>query len=118
MAVKRKTIHNLVMREIFVSCAGELSHAGDRPKYREPPAQVVRVNRYAYRDITITGDGLQKFGLCTVIGRREESLYGVIPAMTWDLGLHDLLQRTALFRCLSTSQSALKTLSKLDPIRI
>ena len=46
MAVKRKTIHNLVMREIFVSRAGELSHAGDRPKYREPPAQVVRVNRY------------------------------------------------------------------------
>ena len=34
------------MREIFVSRAGELSHAGDRPKYREPPAQVVRVNRY------------------------------------------------------------------------
>ena len=48
MAVKRKTIHNLVMREIFVSRAGELSRAGDRPKYREPPAQVVRVNRYAF----------------------------------------------------------------------
>ena len=47
MAVKRKTIHNLVMREIFVSREGELSHAGDRPKYLEPPAQVVRVNRYA-----------------------------------------------------------------------
>ena len=46
MAVKRKMIHNLVMREIFVSRAGELSHAGDRPKYWEPPAQVVRVNRY------------------------------------------------------------------------
>ena len=46
MVVKRKTIHNLVMREIFVSRAGELSHAGDRPKYREPPAQVVRVNMY------------------------------------------------------------------------
>ena len=47
MAVKRKTIHNLVMREIFVSRAGELSHARDRPKYLEPPAQVMRVNRYA-----------------------------------------------------------------------
>ena len=47
MAVKSKMIHNLVMREIFVSRAGELSHAGDRPKYREPPAQVVWVNRYA-----------------------------------------------------------------------
>ena len=50
MAVKRKTIHNLVMREIFVSRAGDLSHAGDRPKYREPPAQVVRVNRYGLKD--------------------------------------------------------------------
>ena len=69
----------------------------------------------SYRDITITNEGLQKFGLCMVIGRREESLYCVIPAMTWDLGLHGLLQRNALFRCLSTSQSALKTLSKLDP---
>ena len=29
MAVKRKRIHNLVMREIFVSRAGELSHAED-----------------------------------------------------------------------------------------
>ena len=50
MAVKRKRIHNLVMREIFVSRAGDLSHAGDRPKYREPPAQVVRVNRYGLKD--------------------------------------------------------------------
>ena len=49
--VKRKTIHNLVMREIFVSRAGELSPAGDVPKYREPPAQVVRVN--GYEDIKI-----------------------------------------------------------------
>ena len=30
MVIKRKTIHNLVMREIFVSRTGELSHAGDQ----------------------------------------------------------------------------------------
>ena len=35
------------MRVIFISRAGELSHAGDGPKYLKPPAQVVKVKLFA-----------------------------------------------------------------------